>query len=320
MEPLKIIFMGTAELACASLKALCHARNLRVIAAVSQPDKPKGRDLKVHPTPVKEVALAEGLPVLQPARAREAAFIEKLRMLGPDLIVVAAYGQILPQTILDLPRFGCINVHTSLLPKYRGAAPIQWAILDDQKETGVTIMKMDAGMDTGPIITQATTAIQPTDTGQSLHDRLAKLGGELLIETIPDYVSGKVIPRPQPIGSASHARKITKEDGRINWAQPARVLWNRIRAFNPWPGAYTHFPAGSKPVLLKVWSAEVDSQEASSDPGTVLQADALGIVVCCGSQSLRIHEVQREGGRRMRVKEFLAGHSIAQGTQMRSPE
>src|SRR5687767_11260972 len=188
-RPLRTIFFGTAELACASLGALAQADFRQLLAIVTQPDKPKGRDLKLQPTPVKAEALKLGLRVMQPGKARAAEFIEELAALKPDLIVVAAYGQILPQSILDLPRFGCLNVHTSLLPKYRGAAPIQWAILNDESETGVTIMKMDAGLDTGAILAQQSTFIVPADTAQTLHDRLARMGTELLVKTITGYVN-----------------------------------------------------------------------------------------------------------------------------------
>lgn len=314
MPPLRIIFMGTADLACASLQALCREKDFTVIAVVSQPDKPKGRDLKLQPTPVKALALAEGLPVLQPARTRDEAFISELRQLQPDLIAVAAYGQILPQAILDLPRFGCLNVHTSLLPKYRGAAPIQWAILNGDADTGVTIMKMDAGLDTGPMLMQVTTVISPADDAQTLHDRLAELGGDLLVKTIPDYVSGKITPRPQPAEGVSYARKITKEDGQIDWSQSARVLWNRVRGLTPWPGAFTHMPAEGQSRLLKIWSADVEA-ELSGQPGTVLRADKAGLVVACGQQALRILQLQREGGRRMSASEFLAGHHLSVGTR-----
>ena len=255
--PLRIVFMGTADLACASLRALCREKTWQVIAVVSQPDKPRGRDLKLQPTPVKALALSEGLPVLQPLRARHEDFIAELRVLQPDLIVVAAYGQILPQAILDLPRFGCLNVHTSLLPKYRGAAPIQWAILNGDAESGVTIMKMNAGLDTGPILTQLTTQIIPADNAQSLHDRLAELGGALLVQTIPDYVAGKITARPQPVEGATYARKISKEDGLIDWTQPATILSNRVRGFTPWPGAFTHLFSDGKARLLKIWLADV---------------------------------------------------------------
>jgi methionyl-tRNA formyltransferase len=315
MSALRIIFMGTADLACASLRALCQENAFAVIAVVSQPDKPRGRDLKLQPTPVKALALAQGLPVLQPPRARDEAFIEELRRLQSDLIIVTAYGQIIPQAILDSPRFGCLNVHTSLLPKYRGAAPIQWAILNGDEETGVTIMKMDAGLDTGPMLTRITTSIAPEDNAQTLHDRLAELGADLLVKTIPDYVSGKITPRPQPAEGASYARKITKVDGEMDWTQPARVLWNRVRGLTPWPGAYTHLPGAGKLRMLKIWSVEIEPQ-LSGQSGTVLRADKAGVVVSCGQQALRILQLQREGGRRMSASEFLAGHALSVGTRL----
>jgi methionyl-tRNA formyltransferase len=313
MPPLKTIFMGTAELACASLQALGREPFVQLVAVVSQPDKPKGRDLKVQPTPVKTIAHALGIPVLQPAKARDNTFIDQLRKFEPDLIVVAAYGQILPPAILELPRFGCLNVHTSLLPKHRGAAPIQWAILQGDVETGVTIMKMDAGLDTGDILTQTKTPISPTDNAQTLHDRLARLGSEVLVSTIPDYVAGRITPRPQPTEHASYARRLTKQDGKLDWTQPAGNLWNRIRAFTPWPGAYTFQRIEGKRQLLKIWSAQVD-EPSSGQPGEVLRADKSAIVVACGEQALRILELQREGGRRLGASEFLAGHVIPPGT------
>jgi methionyl-tRNA formyltransferase len=314
MPQLRIIFMGTAELACASLRALTQQPDFSVVAVVTQPDRPKGRALKLQPSPVKEVAVTAGLPVLQPGRAREESFVEELRQLQPDLIVVAAYGQILPKAILDLPRFGCLNVHTSLLPKHRGAAPIQWAILEGDAVTGVTIMKMDVGLDTGDILTQQTTPIQGEDNSQTLHDRLAQLGAALLVQTIRDQVAGKIIPRPQPVEGVSYARKITKEDGSLDWAQPARVLWNRIRAFTPWPGAFTHLPSAARPALLKVWHVEV--VEESGQPGHILRADKNGVVVGCGTQALRISELQLEGGRRMAVGDFLSGHPLKAGDRL----
>jgi len=313
MSSLKIIFMGTADLAGASLQALCREKSFQIIAVVSQPDKPRGRDMKLQPTPVKTLALVENLPVLQPARARNEDFIVELRQLQPDLIVVAAYGQILPQSLLDIPRLGCLNVHTSLLPKYRGAAPIQWSILNGDAETGVTIMKMDAGLDTGPMLSQVTTGITPADNAQTLHDRLAELGGELLVKTIPDYAAGKLTPQPQPAEGASYARKISKEDGQLDWSQPAATLWNRVRGFTPWPGAFTHFSAEGKPRLLKIWQAEVVS-ELSGTPGEILRADKQGLIVACGQQALRILQLQREGGRKMTAQEFLAGQTLSAGS------
>jgi methionyl-tRNA formyltransferase len=239
MAALKIIFMGTAELSCASLEKLARDEKFSVVAVVTQPDKPKGRELKLTPSPVKILAEKLNLPVLQPLKARDEKFIGELRELKPDLMVVVAYGQILPPTILDLPQFGCLNVHTSLLPKYRGAAPIQWAIADGEPETGVTIVQMDAGLDTGPVLATRRTPILPTDDSQILHDRLAQLGAELLGETIPDYVAGKISPQPQPAAGSTYAAKIKKEDGKIVWSQPAVQIWNRLRAFTPWPGAFT---------------------------------------------------------------------------------
>jgi methionyl-tRNA formyltransferase len=330
---MRIIFMGTAELSCASLEKL--AAKFSVVAVVTQPDKPKGRELKLTPSPVKILAEKLKLPVLQPLKARDEKFISELRGLKPDLIVVVAYGQILPQTILDLPQFGCVNVHTSLLPKYRGAAPIQWAIADGEPETGVTIMQMDAGLDTGPVLASRRTPILPTDDSQILHDRLAQHGAELLVETIPDYVAGKISPQPQPAEGSSYAAKIKKEDGQIDWSKPAVQIWNRLRAFTPWPGAFTFLfdlvgraspraevedskperlagtLAPPKKQLLKIWKAEVVGD--SGRAGEILSADKTGIVVGCGQDALRILELQREGGRRMGAAEFLAGNALNVG-------
>jgi methionyl-tRNA formyltransferase len=332
MTALRVLFMGTAELSCASLNALAGAEQFRVAAVVTQSDKPKGRELKPQPSPVKTLALELNLPVLQPDRARDESFIAELRKLNPDLIAVVAYGQILPPAILELPRHGCLNVHTSLLPKYRGAAPIQWAIANGDTETGVTIMKMDVGLDTGPIISQRHTPIRMNDDSATLHDRLAQLGAELLVQTIPDYIAGKIPPRPQPAEGASYAAKIKKADGRIDWSRPAQVIWNRLRAFTPWPGAFTFWlgvppsggsvprkilppeggtPNAPQPVLLKIWKAEV--MEKSGGEGEILLADKTGIVVGCGRDAVRILELQREGGRRLSAAEFLAGHRLKAG-------
>jgi methionyl-tRNA formyltransferase len=311
MAELRIIFMGTAELSCASLETLARDENFQVAAVVTQPDKPKGRELKLQFSPVKILAEKLNLPLLQPAKAREEKFISELRELKPDLVVVAAYGQILPQSILDLPKFGCVNVHTSLLPKYRGASPIQSAILNGETETGVTIMKMDPGLDTGEIISQARTPILPEDNSQTLHDRLAQLGAELLVETIPDYVAGKIPPKPQPAEGASYSAKIKKEDGRIDWNEPAEKILNRLRAFTPWPGAFTFLKTESKPQLLKIWRAGIAGNNGQT--GTVLSADKNGIVVACGKNALRILELQREGGRRLSAQEFLAGFPLRAG-------
>jgi len=310
--------MGTAELACASLEALCRATGIDVVAVVTQPDKPKGRELKMQPTPVKAIAMKRDLPVHQPLKARAPEFVDQLRKLAPNLIVVAAYGQILPQVILDIPKFGCLNVHTSLLPKYRGAAPIQWALLSGDSETGVTIMKMDAGLDTGDILAETRTPIADTDNAQTLHDRLAKLGADLLVRTIPDYVAERIVARPQPPEGASYARKITKEDGRIDWSKPAREIWNQVRAFTPWPGAFTHLPAEGPTKLLKIWDATMQ-EHAFKNPGEILETGKLGIVVACGEHALRILELQLEGGKRLSAQQFLAGHELKPGQSFSNP-
>lgn len=306
--------MGTAELSCNSLRALMESPEFQLAAVVTQPDRPKGRELKLQPSPLKVLALRAKLPVLQPERARDEAFLGTLRDLRPDLIAVAAYGQILPQSLLDLPRFGCLNVHTSLLPRYRGAAPIQWAILNGDAETGVTIMKMDAGLDTGDILAQAKTPIHPEDTSQTLHDRLARLGAELLVRTIPDYVAGRIHSRAQPAEGVSYASKIRKQDGHIDWTQPAGAIWNRVRGLAPWPGTFSYLPGQPQPHLLKIWQAE--PVERTGPPGEVLQADKTGIVVGCGRDALRLLVLQREGGRRLHAQEFLAGHPLLPGQKL----
>lgn len=314
MSALRIIFMGTPELAATSLAALLREPTFHIVAVVTQPDRPKGRDLKLHPSPVKELALKSNLPVLQPLKARDEQFIAALRPLQPELVAVAAFGQILPKALLDLPRLGCLNVHTSLLPKYRGASPIQSAILNGETETGVTIMKMDVGLDTGDILTQRVTPIRAEDNAATLHDRLAQLGAELLVETIPAYAAGQIQPRPQRHELATHVAKIRKEDGRIDWSQPARAIWNRIRAFTPWPGAFTFLPGATQPVLLKLWQAEVSPQTGA--PGAILAADKAGILIGCGEGSLRLTSLQREGGRRLTAGEFLAGNPLKPGTKL----
>ncbi|HZL13770.1 MAG TPA: methionyl-tRNA formyltransferase, partial [Verrucomicrobiae bacterium] len=235
--------------------------------------------------------------------------------LKPDLIVVAAYGQILPPAILDLPKFGCVNVHTSLLPKYRGASPIQSAILNGETETGVTIMKMDAGLDTGEILSQARTPILPEDNSQTLHDRLAQLGAELLAGIIQDFVAGKISPQPQKNSEASYTTKIKKEDGKIDWSEPAQKILNRLRAFTPWPGAFIFLKTELKSPLLKIWRAEIVEQ-SNGLAGTILSADKNGIVIACGKNALRILELQREGGRRLTAQKFLAGHAVKIGGKL----
>jgi methionyl-tRNA formyltransferase len=311
---LRLVFMGTAKLSCTILQALVDSPEFEVVAVVTQPDRPKGRQLRLQASPVKERVLQLKLPLLQPERARDEQFMQELRQINPALVAVAAYGQILPQALLDLPQFGCLNVHTSLLPKYRGAAPIQWAILNDEPKTGVTIMKMDAGLDTGAILSKAETTIEPQDTSETLHERLAQMGADLLFQTIPKYVAGEIRPCPQPVDGVSYAPRIKKEDGHIDWSQPARAVWNRVRGLLPWPGAFTFLPGKPPLRLLKIWSAE--PAKGSGAPGEVLQADRNGIFVACGDGALRILLLQQEGGRRLPVSDFLAGHSLAPGQRL----
>ncbi len=301
--------MGTPTLACASLQALLNQPEFEVRAVVTQPDRPKGRDLKLNPPPVKELALARGIPVLQPLRARDETLLNQLQGFAPDLMVVAAFGQILPPALLQLPRFGCINVHTSLLPRYRGAAPIQWAILNGDSHTGVTIMQMDAGLDTGPVLAQRSTPIAEEDDAQTLHDRLAELGAALLVETIPPFVAGRLHPTAQPLEGVTYARKITKEDGLIDWTRPAREIRNLVRGLAPWPGAFSRLGDGR---LIKIWQAEVVAAPAGA-PGTIVAADKQGIVVACALHALQIRVLQREGGRRLTAQEFLAGCPLTPG-------
>jgi methionyl-tRNA formyltransferase len=310
----RIVFMGTAELSCSVLAALLESPDCEVVGAVTQPDRPKGRDLKLTPPPVKEMVLKAALPLLQPERARDEQFIEDLRRLEPDLIAVAAYGQILPRGILDLPRLGCVNVHASLLPKYRGAAPVQWAILNGEKETGVTIMKMDAGLDTGDILVQETTPIRSEDTSETLLHRLAMMGASLLVRTIPALVAGTLKPMPQASERATHAPKIKKQDGLIDWRQPAYSIWNRVRGLVPWPGAFTYALEEEGRRTLKLWRG--DAVEASGDPGRILKMEKSGILVACGTGGLRITELQREGGRRLTAAEFVVGRSLTVGQQL----
>ncbi len=236
---MRILFMGTAELACPCLEAVAKVPGDEVIAVVTQPDRPKGRDLKPTPPPVKVAAERLALPVQQPLKIREPAAIDSLRAVQPDLIIVVAYGQILPKSVLEIPRFGCVNVHTSLLPRWRGAAPIQYAILHGDRETGVTTMYMDEHMDTGDIILQRTQLIHADDTSATLHDRLAKLGAGLLVETVELIAVGKAPRAKQDESRATYAKKITKDEGRIDWTRSAVEIERQVRAFNPWPGTHT---------------------------------------------------------------------------------
>ncbi len=310
----RVVFFGTAEFACPALVALDREPEFRLVGVVTQPDRPRGRELKRQPSPVKATAIQLGLPVWQPARCREREFGELLRGLEADVFVVAAYGQILPPSLLGIPRAGCVNIHGSLLPRHRGAAPVQWALASGDKETGVTLMRMDEGLDTGPILAMESVPIWRDDDAQSLHDRLAMLGADLLVRVLPDHLEGRITPRPQPDEGVSYARKITRDDGRLDWTRPAEAIERSIRAFTPWPGAYTFLPVDDRR-LFKVWSAEALSHGAG-EPGTILRADRESLLVACSEGALQLIEVQREGGRRLSAGEFLTGCSLRAGQRL----
>jgi methionyl-tRNA formyltransferase len=278
-----------------------------VVAVVTQPDRPKGRDLKPAAPPVKLAAARLGMSVLQPLKIREPDAIEAMKGSQPDLVIVVAYGQILPKSLLEIPCLGCVNVHTSLLPRWRGAAPIQYAILHGDRETGVTTMYMDEHMDTGDIILQRSELIRPDDTSATLHDRLAKLGAELLVETVARIAEGKA-PRVKQDGThATYARKIAKEDGHIDWTKSAIEIERQVRAFNPWPSAYTQLGD----LMLKIWKAEV-AENVTGNPGEALA----GFVVATSHGGLRVLELQPANGKRMAVDAFLRGHPVKSGTAM----
>jgi methionyl-tRNA formyltransferase len=308
---MKVTFMGTPSFAVPTLRAI-HESNHELIGVVTQPDKPRGRGRKLGISPVKELAMGLRLPIMQPETTRDEAFMEEVNRMSPDVIVVAAYGRMLTRELLDLPPHGCINVHASLLPKYRGAAPIQWAIVNGERRTGVTIMKMDEGMDTGDILLTQQVEITDTDTAQSLHDRLAQVGAGLVINALDGVERGTIRPAPQDNSMASYAPPLKKEDGLIDWSRAARVIYNRIRGFDPWPGAFTYL-RGSR---LKVFSGEVVEEEVRDTPGKVVQSGPEGVRVSTGTGFLVIEEVQLEGRKRMPVREFLIGNEIPPGTQL----
>ncbi len=304
--------MGTPDFAVGTLEKLVEAGH-EIVGVVTQPDKPKGRGKTMQPTPVKEAALKHGLQVYQPRRVREEAFQEILKELAPEVIVVVAFGQIIPDAILELPKYGCINVHASLLPKYRGAAPIQWAVIDGEKTAGVTIMKMDSGLDTGDMYAVAEIPLAADETGGSLFDRLSELGASLLADTLPKIASGELTPVPQPAESPNgYARMITKEDGRIDWSRPAEELERRIRGVIPWPGAFSRL----NDKTLKIWKAEILEGDSGMEPGQVTAAGKEGLTVQTGQGQIRITDLQLEGKKRMEAAAFLRGYQIEAGTRL----
>ncbi len=299
--------MGTPEFAVTALEACLEIGE--VVAAITQPDRPKGRGQHASPPPVKTLSQARGVPVLQPVKIRDPELIEHLRKLAPEICVVAAYGKILPESVLNIPPKGCVNVHASLLPKFRGASPIQWAIASGESVTGVCLMKMDAGLDTGPILSCREVPIGPRETFGSLERTLAGVGGELIRQVLPGYLRGDYVPTPQPAQGVSHAPLLKKEDGRLDFTRSADELELRIRAFDPWPGSFTTFDRKT----LKIRRAELGTRRGA--PGEVLRADREALEVACASGSLVLLEVHPEAKRRMSTSEFLAGHRIEVGTR-----
>lgn len=304
---MKLVFMGTPDFAVPSLKALVEA-GYDVVAVFTQPDKPKNRGMKLQPTPVKEYALTQNIPVYQPAKLRDGEAYAVLKDISPDLIVVAAYGKILPVDILELPPLGCINVHSSLLPKYRGAAPINWAILNGEDESGVTIMYMAEGLDTGDMILQEKTPITLEDTASTLHDRLADMGAELVVKAVSMLTDGSAVRTPQDDTLSCYAPMLSKELSIMDWSRTARQLHDQVRGLAPWPSAITQLDG----VRCKIWATTLTGETSGKEPGTIVQADKKALKIVCGDgQVLRIDELQPDGKKRMAATAFLLGHPIA---------
>jgi methionyl-tRNA formyltransferase len=309
---MRVVFAGTPEFAVVGLQALCRAGH-ELTLVLTQPDRPSGRGLEPAPSPVKRAASALGLEVFQPVTLRDSAVESRIRAARPDVLVVAAYGLILPQAVLDIAKRGALNIHASLLPRWRGAAPIQRAIMAGDSVTGVCIMQMDAGLDTGPVLLQAETPISPQDTAGTLHDRLALLGATLLVDALRGLEQGIISPSPQASEGVTYAPKIAKAEARIDWARPALEICRQVRAFNPFPGAVARI----RDTELKVWQAA--ELAGSGVPGTVLRVGYDGIVVACGAAALELTELQRAGGKRLAVGDLLRGFPIAAGERFASP-
>lgn len=306
---MRIVYMGTPDFAVPCLEALIQAKH-EVVGAVTQPDRPKGRGKKLQAPPVKLKAEEYSIPVYQPEKINTPDFVAQLKELAPELIVVVAYGKILPPEILNLPPLGCVNVHASLLPKYRGAAPIHWAIINGEKETGVTTMYMDEGMDTGDMILTASTEIGINTTVGELHDRLAKMGAGLLIDTLVLIKKGQAPRIPQDEDQATYAPLLKREHELIHWHKPAQMLHNQVRGMNPWPGTYTTWQGK----MLKIWRTDVITQQTDQKPGTVVVCDRKQIVVQTGEGCLALRELQLQGGKRLSTPDFLCGNKLELGT------
>lgn len=312
-DPLRIIFMGTPEFAAASLQALLEGED-EVVAVVSQPDKARGRGKKLSKPPTKILAEEAGIPVLQPIKIKTEEFRNGLLSYQPDLIVVTAYGRILPPSILELAPMGCINVHGSLLPAYRGAAPIQWAVINGEKEVGITVIQMDEGMDTGDMLLKGSLETSPGETAGSLFDKLADLGGQTLLKAIRGLKEGSITPTGQDHGQATMAPMLKKDDGLLDWQKSSSVLESMIRGLDPWPSAFSYLE-GER---IRLFRPEVIHQDHEQPPGTVLQADKRGLLIACGENALLVRELQPAGKKRMTAEAYFCGRSISVGSRLAS--
>ena len=307
---MRIVFMGTPDFAVGSLQALCESGKHEILAVVTQPDRPKGRGNKLLQTPVKEYALEQGLTVYQPQKVKTPEFVELLHELQPELIVVAAFGQFLSKEILELPKYGCINVHASLLPKYRGAAPIQYAIIKGEKESGVTIMQMDIGMDTGAMLDKVVVPIEENTTMGELHDALREQGAALLLQVIDKIAAGTAVAEPQNNEQATYATLLDRSMEHIDWSKTAQEVHNLIRGFNPAPSTFTKLPNGKS---LKIWGSKMTDKNSAAAAGTVIETGKHSFFVACGEGVLEITEVQPESKKRMPAQVFLNGRGVQEG-------
>lgn len=307
---MRIVFMGTPDFAVGSLQALCESGKHEILAVVTQPDRPKGRGNKLLQTPVKEYALEQGLTVYQPQKVKTPEFVELLHELQPELIVVAAFGQFLSKEILELPKYGCINVHASLLPKYRGAAPIQYAIIKGEKESGVTIMQMDIGMDTGAMLDKVVVPIAENTTMGELHDALREQGATLLLQVIDNIAAGTAVAEPQDNEQATYATLLDRSMEHIDWSKTAQDVHNLIRGFNPAPSTFTKLPNGKS---LKIWGSKITDKSSAAAAGTVIETGKHSFFVACGEGVLEITEVQPESKKRMLAQVFLNGRGVQEG-------
>ena len=313
---MRIVFMGTPDFSVPTLESLVASEH-EVVGVVTQPDKPKGRGKEIHMSPVKECALQHNIPVYQPVRARDEAFVDEMRALNPDVMVVIAFGQILPKSLLELPKYGCVNIHASLLPKYRGAAPIQWAVINGDEETGITTMMMDVEMDTGDILEKTVVKLDPEETGGSLFDRLSLLGGDLILSTLSKLEKGEITPVPQDHEKATYVKKISKSMGDIDWTMDAVSIERLVRGLNPWPSAFTRWNGK----MLKIWEAKVlPDPDVKLPCGSVISASDEGLKIQTGAGVLCVTSLQLEGKKRMDTAAFLRGYQVAAGSMMERSE